>query len=299
MKNKNTRSGIYLLCVVLLLILVIAAFILPQSVLLFQDKQIMNDIRLAERSGLDYSAVDMEYVMDMKERISKFARGIAEGKQYFITSSEATDSLNDAELIDMIMMQEWFWIIWDMGQIELDKEINIQVLSKEYFVIYNNDTNDGASFVCWYFQLHKENEYDLNILIDAKDYTLYYAEVYNQNTRNTKSHYEYYLDMGTWEYLPEYFLYYYESDEFFRKAESDADAGNTSIILNGYEDMITRDFQRGEFSQSFSYESSSLTFSVYLTDEKHMGFSGVCFGIQELIDLLPEDKKAVKLQLVN
>lgn len=296
-KLRSDRSDIpyrkgYLLNAVLLMTLVVFAFMLPQVVLVIQDKNDMNDIYLISRTGLDYAATDIEYTTDRKERMALFAEGLEQGHQYFITSSEDTDSKDDNSLIQTVMEQEWFYFLYEGSFLDsTDIDNNIELMKKEYFVIYNDDAGSGASFVCWYLQLCYKDIFELHVLMDARDNSLYYIEIYSLFASQYLFNQEDFFTLCK-HYLTNLFPYLLESD--LAQEEILSDNANSSI---GMKKPLVLQVLNGEIQQKIYFNEKELTLTYYMTNDMRQGFPGLCIGVQELIDLIPEDRKAVKLKM--
>lgn len=298
-KNGRLRSRrIYILCAAALFLLVTAAFMMPQMVLLLHDNQVRDVIHLGTRSELKYAAADIEYEMDMYNRMKSFAEGCAQGRQYFIASSDYSGSENDDELREKaLLQQEWYWYMVDMGfRNGLMKEFlnEINILKKEYLVIYDNDPDNGASFVCWYLQFEQstgtnddmqDNKIKINLLMDAKDNTIYYLDLYYDSPVNTVTNI---YRNGVNEYIYNYFLYYFASDMNFNEELSES---ASSTYANQLESVIVADTG---IEKQLYYDDNSLTLRLKLIEDDEGHMLGFHMGVQELLDLLPAEKRVVQ-----
>lgn len=304
-KNGRLRSRrIYILCAAALFLLVTAAFMMPQMVLLLHDSQVRDVIHLGTRSELKYAAADIEYEMDMYNRMKSFAEGCAQGRQYFIASSDYSGSENDDELREKALLQQewywylvdkWYWYLVDMGgRNDLMKESlnEINILKKEYLVIYDNDPDNGASFVCWYLQFEQSisddpenNKVKINLLMDAKDNTIYYLDLYYDIPVNIITNI-YNNDFN--EYIYNYFWYYYTSDNVL---DNEIIESSNYAAASMLESVIVTDTG---IEKKLYYDGNSLTLRLKLIEDNEGRKLGFHMGVQELLDLLPAEKRVVQ-----
>ena len=93
------RKKIYIVSILVLVCMVFGAFYMPGIVLEVQDAKLLQDYEFRARNGIDYEALDLKYLTDRTERLDAFAKGIEEGRQYYIVSSEEQEADKDEVLV--------------------------------------------------------------------------------------------------------------------------------------------------------------------------------------------------------
>lgn len=295
MKRKFNKS--YVLSVSLLVLLVSGAFQLPKITLNFQDYKAMEDIRFSLRTGIDYEALNTEYETDVYRRLRNFAEGNESGKQYFITTGENGGDYDEAMLLD-----SFFKIAADrsMAGDPMDVSVSDVKLNKQiYYVIYDQDANNGAALLCWYVEF-EVNDASMVLLVDAKDATCYYIEMYDYNTANMRKFYE----KGAYGYgVIEDMLWNiagYYGTEPVNELEAQINGIDGAVSEEkSYESIITnydrfKKMADGGLSASLYYEGSQLHYDVYYTDNEKRGYPGIAMGIREIRNILPKDDLAEK-----
>ena len=185
MKRRFNKA--YILSVSALVLLVSGAFLLPKITLNFQDYQAMEDIRFSSRTGIDYEALNTEYETDVYRRLKNFAQGNESGKQYFITAGENVGDYDETALLD-----NYYKIAASRGMAGDPADFSttdVKLNKQAYYVIYDQDANNGAALLCWYVEI-QVSDASMVLLIDAKDSTCYYMEMYDYSTSNMRKFYE-------------------------------------------------------------------------------------------------------------
>lgn len=293
----------YVLSAMLMVMLVSGAFLLPNLALNLQDYQAMEEIRFSSRTGIDYEAINTEYETDVYKRLKSFADGYASGKQYFITVGENKDAFDQEMLFASYykMMESGFSMYsFDApiaeGYFEIEKE--------DYYVIYDQDANNGAALLCWFLQV-KIDDASMSVLIDAKDYTWYYYEFYDYSTDNMKKFYkkdQYNFGYAGLENRLFDISYYYGAEPVQTSDNNaiiyDAEIEQKSELSIGlYEDASRFKLMTdGSLSASFYYGENELHYDVYYTEDEKQGHSGLAMGIREIRNLLPQEDIAVRMQ---
>lgn len=298
MRRKFNKA--YILSFFVLVILVSGAFLLPKLTLMVQDYQAMEDIRFSSRSGIDYEAINTEYETDVYKRMKNFADGYSSGRQFFITEGENSEQLNEKLAIELGYQLDRFRLMLSRGKdILYGGELSIK--NQDYYVIYDQDANNGAALLCWYVELELEEKISVSLLFDAKDYTWYYLEFYDYQTASMKKlqDSERFYPYGGIEYmLPEIGSYYsgevMTENIAFGYAEEQSQTAILENVIDTYPTF--KQMADGGISATLSFGTSPLRYDVYYTEEEKLGYAGIAMGIREIRDLLPEEIRAHKMQ---
>lgn len=319
MRRGRQRTG-YLFACLGLVLLMLAAFFLPDMAMSLQDRQSMKEVQFTSREGLDYAAVNTEYDYSLESRLNTFAKGCAEGKQYFTASSDYVNLENKEEMIrkiwneGVITLMEYLGIMWPDYLKDISKANAImeeyylgadklQVLKEELYVIYDEDTSNSAAMLCLYLHLRLEGICDVNVLADGKDGAVYYMEVYSEiidrrlvewekssgsiiwlDTQLNWCGYPHIYDM-----LSKYYLFqmnFYQEEIIY-----DESAG---VNIAGVYPEAER--KPGYMQLVFPYQDGDLTMEIFFTDSQEQEHAGFCIGLKEIFELLPEENRAKRLE---
>lgn len=320
-KSKKSKVLIYLLGSIALMILVGMAIWLPQLVLHLQDGQNMKEAHYEVRSGLDYTGMYTEYEEDLYNRMYRFAKGCEEGQTYYVAATDSTIEPEDLDVLleeldsrDSILMRLPFCYHEAYGEVEsvLDLLYNyyynnyvtmdgstLEIIQKQSCVIYDDNAENGAAFVCLYFQIGIKDVFNIYLLVDQKDYTIYYLEFIG-NADYLDNYVRVAEIYSLVNYFYQYVDYYYgtiskEAIQELEKAEIGIE--NTDEEINKKEFLNGQSLEERVIFQSSSqdvlqlhlpilYEQNSLHFDVIAKYNKQQ----VRMGIQEIIDLLHMEK---------
>lgn len=173
--RRKRRIFAYVLGALGLVLLVTAAFCGPQIVFAMQD-----DIRCSAVVSMSPEAVDITsfntgYETDLYKRLERFARGLAEGRQYYATVQDMELTTEVAEWVasEQGHYQEGFQVlVWNLNL--LPEEIfNYNLISWKRCVIYGDDFAGGVNFILWYLELGNNEEPVVRLLVDGETGELY------------------------------------------------------------------------------------------------------------------------------
>lgn len=331
-----SRKWIYLTSLLVLICLVSGAFFAPGLVMEYRDRALLENYTFQPRTGIDYEAVNTQYTMSREERMAAFAKGIQEGRQYYITSS-GEEVASWSELLGGIYSEFFFNALYaadiDIWMLEGIYDPN-SVKEYQYYVIYDDDMTNGAAFLCWYLEIELSGIF-LRLLVDAKDYSVYYLEYYEEDSTGYPAdwigwiYYERY-DYGIIPNLRDYFgctqeLYYTEAYQKILEANGIDSVGSLtkeedkkSYIINKSKETDgeinsgasseTEGYVRGDYLDDewkeivagLLYEEGSLSLDICLLNQRQgPGDYGFRIGIQELFELLPQEVRGTKLDSVG
>lgn len=257
--------------------MVLSAFYLPGEILKLQDTRLLKDYDFRARNGINYESVELRYMTDRTERLDAFAKGIEEGRQYYIVASE--EQADKEEVLVNTFENELAYLLQAVGILWGDDELyeSKNLTDWDYYLIYSSDTENGVMIPCWYLELTMIGQ-KVRVLIDAVDDTIYYMECYNY---------------GIWER----YLANQKIDESVWY-----DLSYDLLSLKSYYGSYTWDMKWAQLSQYSILENSSEIISELPYDngvltldagflEEEDGMYGICIGIKEISELLPRERR--------
>ena len=271
------RKRIYIISIVILVCMVLSAFYLPGEILKLQDTRLLKDYDFRARNGINYESVELRYMTDRTERLDAFAKGIEEGRQYYIVASE--EQADKEEVLVNTFENELAYLLQAVGILWGDDELyeSKNLTDWDYYLIYSSDTENGVMIPCWYLELTMIGQ-KVRVLIDAVDDTIYYMECFNY---------------GIWER----YLANQKIDESVWY-----DLSYDLLSLKSYYGSYTWDMKWAQLSQYSIFENSSEIISELPYDngvltldagflEEEDGMYGICIGIKEISELLPRERR--------
>lgn len=158
-----------------LLTLIAAAFFGPQIVFAIQD-----DIRCKAAVAMsplqvDVTSFNVGYETDLYKRLERFAEGLAEGRQYYVTEQdmELTTEIADWMVSEQGFSQEAFQqLVWNLGLIP-EAVFGYNLIAWKRCVIYGDDFAGGVNFILWYIELGNNDETVVRLLVDGETGDLY------------------------------------------------------------------------------------------------------------------------------
>lgn len=282
MRKSKIRLLSYMGIGLPLLILLGMAFFLPELIYKIQDGQVMKEVSIVSRAGLDYAALNTEYEMDLHKRLAYFAKKYEQGTQFYTVSSDYESGYEEEKLLDLTAMA--------MSSLGFDWDTACEIVQKEYYVIYDDDIESGAAFFCWFLHLRQADLADVRILIDGKDDTIYYMEVYDdkvwENYDYMRKRYD--VDFSYFELTS-----YYMDDSAY---DMTATTTNTSMI-KAYTENNSEEIEYVwgfRYIDDYSYEammyfdSYPLNYHVFYSNQDVTGKMGYHLGITQIAQLIPD-----------
>lgn len=314
MKKKIKTFSIYLIKCVSILLLGLLAFSSPKIAQNYFDKKMIDCIFYTSRSGLDYQISYQEYEMDLKSRLASFAKGISDGKNYVAMFFDYKKSIQKERLEEFMKENLFPWSeAYGMGIEDLYLISEEQIIKSEFYVIYEEGGTEGVAFTCWLIELKIEGELEITLLMDSKDGTIYYMELYNEVIKNL------YDNLNVWERMYgwlsssiKYFSSYYQADNLvkasisqdFIEEENYYSKISAEVLKEIEENRVKYIEEKSSISTSESasermavkmkeiftnlyYGEDILTYQYKFLEEKKQGYQGLFSGILEFKELIP------------
>ncbi len=310
------RKKIYILSFAVLACMVIGAFYVPGIVLGLQDASLLQEYEFRARNGIDYETVDLKYLTNRTERLDAFAKGIGEGRQYYIVSSEAQEA-DKEEVLVYTFENELSYLLQKVGILWNYKELydSRNLTDWDYYLIYSSDTENGVVIPCWYLELTLYGQ-KVRALIDAMDFTIYYMECYNNGIRdnylaNRKTEGSEWYDLSyDFLSLKSYYGGYTWGMEWTEAMGWDEEWAKTmgididgaKVISEKENEVIREEVILSQYSilgnsseiiSDLPFDNGTLTLDAgFLTEQD--GMYGIGIGIKEILDLLPEERRGTR-----
>ncbi len=165
------------------LILLAAAIMGPQLLFYVQDSYRMGKTWQGLRNSFDVAAINGSYE-SMNARMSAFAEGLSQGKEYYVTGTEYQVNTEFYEILDGILNEELLAVCEGLGLIPANLPTELQVYGYDVeawkkYVIYDDILEDGETTVvvmAWYIELRMGEDHRLKLLADSDNNTIYYME---------------------------------------------------------------------------------------------------------------------------
>lgn len=156
-------------------ILLLGTFLLPQLYGYQVDRNTIGRVIYAERDDVSLGG---ELILSVLDRTAIVTNLVSEGGMSMYLNLDSTQ-LSNGDLIDRLV-EEIAWAVgWGMLPEELLKVdfnaegANLQV---DYFLLGNNTTEYG-DMALWHVAFNDYEKYQIDILFDAENYKIYYAEL--------------------------------------------------------------------------------------------------------------------------
>ena len=296
MRKKST----YAASILVLVCLICGAFFAPGIAMKAYDYRKTQSYEFQFRPGIDYEAVNTMYESDRTKRLMNYAEGIEEGRQYFIAdTSVKPDSWE--KLLNSIYNQNILLMFQDMGIMWMTEEMKDirSIKDWNYYMIYDKD---GAAFLCWYLEIYSDKEI-LRFLVDARDYTVYYVEIYQPEIQNYYQERLANMDSISdwfWQNIL-FFKDYYGSEMWYDDLWYDELKVKNQAVEGG---ILTKNYYGGSYSLSVDareinsdiiFETGTLQLNASFLN-RYGEYYGIGIGIEELIEFLPQEQVGEKLE---
>lgn len=278
-KNKKAvnRKTVYIRCILAMLVLLVVAVLGPQLLFVIQDRHTQGSTWQGERDRMDMTTLNESYTAVRRDRMSDFAKGLAEGKKYYATATDYQVDEECYKILEELMLSDWN-VNAEMGLVldyvnalySMMYSLGFEVDMWKRYVIYDKDFENGVAFMAWYYEINVGDIYRIKLLIDTEDDTLYYVQFLQKEENVKKTGWQISFSAEEPELLT-YFWYYYEPD----LSESDL-----------YETILV-DMNDGSYNIILPYGENSLHWEIEATEGD---ISTLNLGIVQIANLIPEFK---------
>ena len=293
-KRKQHISRVkYAACVTGLLLLIAAAFWMPQAVFAaqsyYQGRHMVMEETMGER---EISRLGIGYEYDVRTRMEEFVQGIVAGRQYYaIASDYELDEAEQEEILRILVTDVGVKYTNEMtlGYVEMGFNDFVFEESKMY-VITDKKFESGIAFSCLYLELSNSWYKRIQILMDMEDHTIYFMRAILPGKQMAKwpelpaylAEFDNYLSLVDVSY--HYGQYYYAD----APADGSVDGGRAAWIeqeqKEGFYRLIGENYY--DYTVPICYEENFLhmDFMVHFGDLETRADA----GLREIAELIPE-----------
>lgn len=237
-----------------LIVLIAGAIMLPQLVFAVWDRGNTRELGQGSRLGIDSEGLREDYELSLRNRLYSFARGLHDGKSYYISEmsfelsgEEQTDILGVALAQEPMRAMSELFAMYGYDFADIGKNY---VADWKKYAIYDTER---VSFICWYVNIWLDSVHRVQMLFDAEDGTLYYIRGIRQAQQEATQ------DMQRVEY-DKY------RDVSLSVADASAaygfDAGDAMIIWE-----VLSNYYGADTDQISIKENTGISFPLYYEDE--------------------------------
>lgn len=204
-RKRRSLVHYYATIVTVLVALIMAAFFAPQLLFQVQDAIWCKDTVLSQQENMNVEALSTTYEQSLGTRMQNYAEGLAAGNSFYVTSQEiqVTDGIREYIYSDRGIYGELVSTLCNVGLLSYTIYGEAYTIEDgKQYVIYSNDYAKGVNFILWYIQLQIEDSFQMKLLVDAEDGTIYAIKTEDQGymlSENQKAERERrYLDQFEW-----------------------------------------------------------------------------------------------------
>lgn len=176
MRKNNNWVFMYILGILVLVLLITAAFLGPGVAFGIQDGIRCREIVAVNQEKLDVTSFNTGYERNLYRRLERFAEGIQLGKQYYETEQ---DMEQDQEVTEWLE-SDWYsrskadeLLAYDLGLLPTEEMYAYSLVRWKRCVIYDEDFSEGVNFILWYIELGQEDKTLVKLLVDGETGDLY------------------------------------------------------------------------------------------------------------------------------
>lgn len=175
MRNKKNMI-MYILGILVSVLLITVAFLGPGIVFGIQDGIRCRDIVAVSQEKLDVTSFNTGYERNLYRRLERFAEGVQQGKQYYVTTQ---DMEQDQEVVEWLE-SDWYnesaatqMLGYNLGLLPVEELYTYSLIRWKRCVIYGEDFSEGVNFILWYIELGQNEETFVKLLVDGETGDLY------------------------------------------------------------------------------------------------------------------------------
>lgn len=177
MKIKRERNGNildYAIGILMIMILILATFLMPQAYSAFVDGKDLNQVHVVERENFSFKNPVEITVDERVQRMMEALNGREDVRRtLYLNGSEVKDGElleSIREALDIAIKYE---LIPDISAYEIEKHI----IFAEYYNL-SDGTQEGQENAFWNIRFSDYETFDFTFRVDASEYIIYQAEVY-------------------------------------------------------------------------------------------------------------------------
>ena len=177
MKSKREKMSVlmdYTIALLMVLILVLGTYLMPQIYSVYTDDKDLNQIHVVEREEFELkSPVDIS----IHDRVQQVLSTVLGKGNLKITLQLDGKGVTDTKLLEGIResmaIAAQYKLFPDLSAYEIEKNI----IYAEYYNL-STDATEGAGVGFWVIRFSDHATFDFTFCVDANHYTIYMAELY-------------------------------------------------------------------------------------------------------------------------
>lgn len=177
MKNRWEKSISildYAIGVLMIMILVLATFLMPQGYSAFVDSKDLNQVHVAERESFSFTNPVEMTVYERVQRMMETLKGKGSvSRTLNLTGTEVTDEEFLEGIQEAIGIAIQYKLIPDISGYDIENYI----VYAEYYNL-GDGTTEGAETAFWNIRFSDYQTFDFTFRVDANGYIIYQAELY-------------------------------------------------------------------------------------------------------------------------
>lgn len=173
-KEKSSNLLDYAIGFLMIMILVLATFLMPQAYSVFVDSKDLNQVHALEREDFSFKNPVVTTLYErVQQMMEAFDGNNTMGRTLYLSGTEVTDKemLEDVREALGIVIQ--YGLLPDISAYEIEKH----VVYAEYYNL-SGGTAENTELAFWNIRFSDHETFDLTLRIDAGEYIIYQAELY-------------------------------------------------------------------------------------------------------------------------
>lgn len=296
----------YTACIVAMILLLLIAAFGPQLLFMIQDRHVQGDVFTGERDRMDLTVLNAGYTKVLRERLTNYAEGLQEERQYYTTVTEYEKDAECYSILENVLDREWLTFLNDIGLtyfIYDSVQTGYTVEEWKRYVIYDAELENGVAIMAWYFLITLNDNVQMQLLVDVEDDTVYQVQILMTDEKyyDLDSFGIPYEDILT--VVPLYWFYYYDagdvtgewdSVEYDMYSEKNEKYKNY-MMQNGFTSYnsagdtgISMEENAVELRKELLYEEYFLQWKLRIEHEQGTQHGRISMGISDIAEIIPE-----------
>ena len=177
MKHKKQRVGTvldYFIGVLMIAILLLITFLLPQVYSAWSDSKGVNQIHVMEREDFSFKKlVEMTFQEKVQQMMESLETKNELRRTLYLTGTEAADKELLEGIREALEITAQYQMLPDLSGYDIENHI----VYAEYYNL-NGDIAEGEELAFWDIRFSDYETFDLVLRIDAHEFVIYQAELY-------------------------------------------------------------------------------------------------------------------------
>lgn len=173
-KEKSSNLLDYAIGFLMITILVLATFLMPQAYSVFVDSKDLNQVHAVERESFNFNnPVKTSLYERVQQMMEAFSGNDSAGRTLYLSGSEVTDAEMLEGVREALGIAIQYELLPDISAYEIEKH----VVYAEYYNL-SGGTAENTELAFWNIRFSDHETFDLTLRIDAGEYIIYQAQLY-------------------------------------------------------------------------------------------------------------------------